>query len=206
MKIRMLVLGSLIFAAILFFGHGYSSAQSNEPALKIGVVSVDQVLRDCKATANYREQSALENAKMLAEQDKLEKEIQALQAGLKLGTLKIGSSDYLSQHWDLAQKQAELEARQEFNPQQQMLKQQLWTQQLYQKVLQTVKELALEKDLLLVLERSEPEFPIQRDLGLIIGTHKVLYSGGCLDITKEVIARLDAAEAKEATEKSKSEN
>ena len=65
----------------------------------------------------------------------------------------------------------------------------------------STKELAAEKGLLLVLEKSEPEFPIQRDLGLIIGTHKVLYSDGCLDITDDVIAKMDAEETKAENEK-----
>ena len=201
MKIKMMVLGCFICVVILLFGHDYTSAQPNESAMKIGIVSVEQVLRDCKATAKYREQTTVENTRMAAEENKLLKEIQAIQAGLQLGTLKVGSSDYLSQHWELAQKQAELEARKEFNPQQQVLKQQLWTQELYQKILLTTKELAAEKGLLLVLEKSEPEFPIQRDLGLIIGTHKVLYSDGCLDITDDVIAKMDAEESKAENEK-----
>ena len=201
MKIKMIVLGCFFCAVILLFGHDYTSAQQGEQALKIGIVSVERVLRDCKATGRYREQMTADNAKVAAEEDKLSKEIQALRTGLQIGTLKIGSSDYLAQHWDLAQKEAELEARKEFNPQQQALKQQIWTQELYQKVLQATKELAEEKGLNLVLEKSEPEFPIQRDLGMIIGTYKVLYSGGCLDITNDVIARLDANESKTETDK-----
>ena len=201
MKTKMMVLGSLICMVILLFGHDFTSAQPNEQALKIGVVSVERVLRDCKATAQYREQITAENARIAAEEDKLSKEIQALRAGLQIGTLKVGSSDYLAQYWELAQKEAEIEARKEFYPQQQALKQQIWTQELYQKVLLAIKELAEEKGLLLVLEKSEPEFPIQRDLGMIIGTHKVLYSGGCLNITNDVIARLDAQESKTENEK-----
>jgi Skp family chaperone for outer membrane proteins len=201
MKIKLLVLACLICVVILVFGHDYTSAQSSDQALKIGIVSVEKVLRECKATAQYRELMSAENAKINAEQDKLSKEIQALRAGLQLGTLKIGSSDYLSQHWELAQKEAELEARKDFDPQQQALKQQMWTQDLYKRILKITTDLAEEKKMALVLEKSEPEFPIQRDLGMIIGTYKVLYSGGCLDITDEVIARLDAEDSKSENQK-----
>lgn len=201
MKIKMMIMGCLICVVILLFGHDFTSAQPSEQALKIGIVSVEKVLRDCKATIQYREQMAIENARIAAEEDKLTKEIQALKAGLQIGTFKVGSSEYLSQYWELAQKEAELAARKEFNPQQQGLKQQIWTQELYQKVLLATKELAEEKGLLLVLEKSEPEFPIQRDLGMIIGTYKVLYSGGCLNITDEVTARLDADESESEKEK-----
>jgi Skp family chaperone for outer membrane proteins len=200
MKIKMLVLGCLACAVILVFGHDYTSAQSNDSTLKIGIVSIEKVLRDCKETAHYRELMSAENDKILAEQDKLSKEIQALRAGLQLGTLKVGSSDYLSQHWELAQKEAELQARKDFDPQQQALKQQMWTQELYKKILKITTALAEEKKLALVLEKSEPEFPIQRDLGMIMGTYKVLYSGGCLNLTDEVIARLDAEASKPETQ------
>jgi Skp family chaperone for outer membrane proteins len=195
MKIKMLLLGCLVFCVLLFSGYEYTSAQSGEPVSKIGVVSVERALRDCKATAEYKEQMDAENAKIAAEMDVLSKEIQALKAGLQLGTLVIGSSDYFKQHWELAQKQAELNARQEYVPNQQMLQQQLWTQEIYQKILKVAKEVGAEKGLILVLEKSEPEFPIQSDFGLVIGTHKVLYSGGCPDITDDVIAKMDAEES-----------
>ena len=196
MKIKMAVLVCLIFCIVFLFGYEYTSAQPAEPASRIGVVSVERVLRDCKATAKYREQMKAEGDQMSAEMDKLSKEIQALKAGLQLGTLKIGSSDYFKQHWELAQKQAELDALKEFNPNQQMLQQQLWTQEIYQKILRVTKEVGAEKNLILVLEKSEPEFPVQSDFGLIIGTHKVLYSDGCPDITDDVLAKLDAEESK----------
>jgi Skp family chaperone for outer membrane proteins len=196
MKTKTMVLGCLIFCVLLLSGYEYTSAQPGEPTSKIGVMSVERVLRDCKATAKYREQMKAEGERMSVEMDKLSKEIQALKAGLQLGTLKIGSSDYFKQHWELAQKQAELDARKEYIPNQQMLQQQLWTQEIYQKILQAAKDMGAEKGLILVLEKSEPEFPIQSDFGLIIGTHKVLYSDGCPDITDDVIARMDAEETK----------
>lgn len=195
MKTKMVLLGCIIFCVLLFSGYEYTSAQPGEPASKIGVMSVERVLRDCKATTKYREQMKAEGERMAAEMEVLSKEIQALKAGLQLGTLKIGSSDYFKQHWELAQKQAELDARKEYIPNQQMLQQQLWTQEIYQKILQAAKDVGAEKGLILVLERSEPEFPVQSDFGLVIGTHKVLYSGGCPDITDDVIARMDAEES-----------
>lgn len=195
MKIKMVLLGCIIFCILLFSGYEYTSAQPGEPASKIGVMSVERVLRDCKATAEYREQMKAEGDKMAAEMDVLSKEIQALKAGLQLGTLVVGSSDYFKQHWELAQKQAELNARKEYIPNQQMLQQQLWTQKIYQKILEAAKEVGAEKGLILVLEKSEPEFPIQSDFGLVIGTHKVLYSGECPDITDDVIAKMDAEES-----------
>ena len=200
MKIKTMILGLLACMIVLLCGHAYSLAQPSEPVFKIGVVSVERVLRECKATAKFREQISADNKKMAAEEEKLSLEIKALSTGLQSGALKIGSSDHLAQYKEMLQKQAELDALKEFNPRQSALKQQQWTEELYKKILQTTNILALEKDLILVLEKSEPEFPVQTELGMIIGTHKVIYSGGCLDITNDVIAKLDADEKKAENE------
>ena len=56
MKTKVMVPGCLIFCVLILSGYEYTSAQSGEPVSKIGVMSVERVLRDCKATAKYREQ------------------------------------------------------------------------------------------------------------------------------------------------------
>jgi Skp family chaperone for outer membrane proteins len=87
-----------------------------------------------------------------------------------------------------------LNALQDYNKQQRMLKDKRWTEGLYEEILQLTSELAAEKGLELVFDKDEPEFPAASsdELMLTLSTNKVLYSGGCLDITAEVIARLDA--------------
>lgn len=193
MKIKTTVLVCLTGVMVLLFVHQYSTAQvtTNDQILPIGVVDVRRALRDCKATAKYRERTNTENAKMDEEEDQLSRKVQALATGLR--ALKPGTSDHLEQYKEYLQKQAELKSLQEFNPQQKMLKHQQWTQPLYQEILNITKTLAAEKGLALVLESDEPEFPIQRyeDLAMTLNTHKVLYSNGCVDLTDEVIAELD---------------
>lgn len=193
MKIKTMVLGCLMGLVVIFLAHEYSMAQANSApqVLKVGVVNVGRALRECKATAEYRKKTTAEDNIMNAEEEKLSKEIQAMAAGLR--ALVPGSSDYLTQYKEFLQKQAELKAMQEFNPQQKALKHQQWTQELYKEILRITKELAEEKKLSLVLGADEPQFPMQRyeELMMTLSTHKVLYSGGCLDITDEVIAQLD---------------
>jgi len=204
MKAKTMVLGCLAGVVILAIGYEYGQTQlvsaraevvagpkANEPALNIGVVSIKRALRDCKATVIYREKAIAENGEMDIKEEKLAKEVQALAAGLK--ALKPNSSDYLARYLELLQKQAELKALQEFNPRQRISRELLWTQDLYEKILQITKELAAEKALDLVLGVDEPEFPIQRyeELVMTISTHKVLYGDGCVDLTDEVVARLD---------------
>jgi len=198
MKVKTTILGCLIGVVVLLFVHEYSMAQMkpNDTTLPIGLVDVRKALRECKATAKYREKTNAENSKMDAEEEQLSREIQALAAGLR--ALKQGSSDYLTQYREYLQKQNDLKTMQEFNPQQKAIKHQQWTQELYKEILRITKVLAAEKGLPLVLGSDEPEFPMQRyeELAMTLSTHKVLYSNGCMDLTNEVIAELDKEESK----------
>jgi Skp family chaperone for outer membrane proteins len=200
MKVKTMFLGCLLSVVALFMVHAYGPAQANsgKPASNIGTVSVSRALRDCKATAKYRERTTIESEKMDAEEDKLSTEVKALAAGLRAGALKPDSSDYMAQYQELLRKQAELKTMQDLNPQQKALKHQLWTEKLYKEILRITKELSAEKGLALVLAVDEPEFPMARyeELAMALRTHKVLYNGGCLDLTDEVIAALDKEEAK----------
>lgn len=198
MNIKTMIFGCLAGMIVLAMGYPAggnrdSQAQTkvNGPSLKIGVVSVQRALRNCKATVKYRERIIAENDKMDIEEEGLSKEIQALADGLK--AFKRGSSDYLARYQELLQKQGYLKGLQEFNPRRRVLRDLQWTQDLYKEILRITKELAVEKGLGLVLGADEPEFPIQRydELMMTLGTHKVLYSDGCVDLTNEVVTRLD---------------
>ena len=108
-------------------------------------------------------------------------------------TLKQGTADYLKQMQSAIQKRAQLEGQQEYLKQQRLLEDKLWMEKLYQETLKIVTAMAQEKGLELVLERTEPSFPISSDeLMATFSTHKVLYAGGGVDLTADVIARLDA--------------
>jgi Skp family chaperone for outer membrane proteins len=159
---------------------------------KVAVVSVRKVFQECKRGALYRQEAVAEQDRIIAELDKLFKEIEAEKAGLK--TLKENSSDYMTIAKGLFEKQANYQARQEFYKQQMELKDQLWTKEIYQEILRIAGEIAKEKGLDLVFREDEVDFSETdvAELGLAMRTQKLLYSGGCLDITDEVTARLDA--------------
>ena len=159
---------------------------------KIGVVSIRKIFRDCKRTAQYRQEVTDEFQRTEAEENKLNDEIQAQKAGLR--TLKIGSESYMAQVKEILEKQASLQAKQEFNKQQRALKEQRITEKIYGDILRITGEIAKEKGLELVFEASEPQLPAlsPTELELSMGTHKLLYSEGCVDITDEVMAQVDA--------------
>ncbi len=161
-------------------------------ALKIGVVSVKRIFKDCKASVRYRAEAVAERERLNAELEKLAKEIEAGQAGLK--ALKVGTGDHLALTREILEKQGSLQVREEFGKQQATLKDYRWTRELYEDILRETGEVARQKGLDLVFEKDEIDIAALSvsELGLTIGTHKLLYSGGCPDITDEVMARLDA--------------
>ena len=162
--------------------------------LKIGVVSVRKIFQDCKRNVKYRQELAAERDKLETELEKLSREIDLEKTGLK--TLKSGSPDYLAAMKEIFEKQARLQAQQEFFKRQMDIREQTIIEGLFKDVVKTVEEVAKEKMLDLVLEKSEPDLPAanSNELTLTISTHKVLYNAGCEDITDAVLAKVDAAD------------
>jgi Skp family chaperone for outer membrane proteins len=194
MKIRMMVLSCLIGAVVLSMQYSRAEQKADKLSLKIGVVSIERIFQDCKRTIKYRQEVATERRSIEAKLEKLSKEIEAKEAGLE--TLKAGSSDYLAQVKEILQKRASLRVDTEFHNREMALKEQRTTEKLYGDILRETKEIAKQKGLDLVFEVSEPVLPVSSPtaLELAMATHKLLYSAGCLDITNEVVSRLDAVE------------
>ncbi len=196
MKIKAVIISCLMAASILAlnYQHSWAASQQQPSSLKIGVVNVERVFQECKRNARYMEQSRAEQKKIISELEKISKEIDAEKAGLK--TLKPGSPDYVELMKQMFQKQASLQAQQEFHKQHMTLKDQKWTEQLYEDILDTVEQSAKQKKLDLVLTKDQISLPAQSatELMMTIRTHKVLYSAGCINITGEIIAKLDAKE------------
>ena len=194
MKIKMMVLGCLIGAVVLSMQYSRAEPEADKLSLKVGIVSIERIFQDCKRTVKYRQEVAAERRSVEAKLQKLSKEIEAQEAGLE--TLKADSSDYLAQIKEVLQKRSSLRVDTEFHNREMALKEQRTAEKLYGDILRETKEIARQKGLDLVFEVSEPVLPVSSPtaLELAMATHKLLYSAGCLDITDEVVARLDAAE------------
>ncbi len=195
MKIKRKVVAGLTvvsFAFIASLWYGQANAAQENKCLKIGVVSVRKIFQDCKRNEMYRKEATDERDKMGAELEKLAREIDLDKAGLK--TLKQGSSDYADLMKGVFEKQARLQAQQEYFKRQTEMREQALIEQLFQDVIKATAEVAKEKGFDLVLEASEPELPAanSNELTFTISTHKVLYNAGCEDITEAVMAKVDA--------------
>jgi Skp family chaperone for outer membrane proteins len=174
--------------------YGRAESQPAGAPSRVGVVSVRGAFNGCKKHQQYRAVALRRQSQARAQIEVLTKEIETEEAELK--TLKQGTPDYMKQLQTLLEKRATLDGQQEYLKQQRALEDKKWMEDLYQEVLKIVGDLAREKGLEMVLERTEPEFPISSDeLMLTVSTHKVLYDGGCVNLTSDVIARLDASES-----------
>lgn len=194
MKTRNIVI-VILTAVTIWLGMGYEQgwAKSKEeiaPA-RIAVVSVRRVLENTKKSALWEEKARAEGKKIMAELEKLSKELQAIEADM--ATRKVGSSDYLKLMREGTEKQAILEAMDKFYQQELVLKQQQQIEQLYQEIIAAVASVAKEKGVDLVIAKEEFRFPSSslRELTLVIQTSKVLYHAEHMDITNDVLAVLD---------------
>lgn len=194
MKSKTTIVAFVICAIALFaaFEYGHAAPQTVSTS-KIGIVSVRAAFNSSKKHAQYRSQVLAAQSQMRAQLEALNQQISAGEAELK--TLKPGTADYLQQLQSVLEKRSQLETKQEYIKQERQLQDKAWMEKLYQELLKIVKEVAQEKGLELVLEQTEPEFPISsEELMMTFSSHKVLYAGGCVDLTEEVTARLDASD------------
>ena len=193
MNIRAVAVGSLVCIVALFatFESGRAAPESLAAPMKIAVVSIRNVFNTSKRHAQYRAQVLSNQSRAKAQLEDLSKDITADEAGLK--ALKPGTADYMKQLQTMLDKRSKLDSQQEYLKQQRSLEDKNWMEALYQEILKITKEVAKDKGVTLVLERTEPEFPVTPDeLMMTFSTHKVLYAENCVDLTEEVTARLDA--------------
>ena len=193
MKIKTTFLSCLAGMIILAMVYEYCQAQqkTNTQSAKIGIVSIAEIFNNSKRSIAHKREISAEQNKKSEELGKLSKELKAAEA--MLSALKQDSTDYLSQREKCINLRVSLEAKQAINKEQTILKQYRWRKSFYQDILQITSELARQKGLDVVLEKDEIDVPVLsvNELNQTMLTHKVLYSGGCTDITDEVITQLD---------------
>ncbi len=184
-----LICGVALLAALQY---GRAASQATPPASRIGIVSVRDVFNGSKKHAQYQGLLAQRVNKARAQIDDLNNQVNTAEAELK--QTKPGTADYVKQYQAVLEARSKLQNEQELLKQQRLAEDKKWFEDIYQEALKAVEALAKEKGLDLVLEKSEPKFPLaSEDILATVGTHKVLYSGGCVNLTNDVIDRIDAS-------------
>jgi len=175
-------------------GHESPAQQvSAEPWNRIGVVNMMKILQlSQKNTDHHKQVNAERNARQ-AELQKMLADLQADDASLK--TMRPGSEDHLTQYKSMLMKQGELDSLEKFYTQTFEAEKNKWSQKIYQQILQDTTRVAQELGLTMVFERTEPEFPMPPELlGQTVSTLKLLYHSGPIDITDQVIDKVDASQ------------
>ncbi|MBN1361056.1 MAG: OmpH family outer membrane protein [Sedimentisphaerales bacterium] len=192
---RAAVASIVICLAAVWATFEYShAAPATTSGMNIGVVSIQTVITQSAHQVKYRNALMTRESQLRAQLESRAKDIEAAEA--ELNTMVPGSEDYLKQLQVVLNKRAALDSEQEYLKQKRSLENKEWMEKLYQATLKIVAELAQEKGFALVLERTEPKFPISADeLMATFSTHKILYSGSCPDLTDEVLRRLDAMDS-----------
>ena len=195
MKNKSFVLVSVAALVILtgIYDFGWAKTDSESNYAKIGTISIRRIFEGCKKNIDYRNKAQEEQQKAVNLLKKLNTEIQAAKAGLE--TLKPDSKEYTELIRETLQKEAQLQAEKKFYENYLAEQDKVWTEKLYIDIVRIAGEIAKEKDLDIVLENDEPEFPVpnSNELMLLIRTRTVIYSAGCTDISDAVIERLDEA-------------
>jgi Skp family chaperone for outer membrane proteins len=176
------------------YRHGKLNAVSAVAPAKIGVVNVTNVLENCKKHKQWQDKMQAEQSDVKAQLVKMEEELKALEANLKLRT--PGSEDYLNLLKELTEKSAMADARNKFYQDKVTAEMQRWTEGLYQQMLKVVSDVAKEKGLDMVIadELLDLPSPSLRDFMLTIKTKKMLYYNTNYDLTGEVLTALDKTE------------
>ena len=193
MKNKSFVLVSVAALVILtgIYDFGWAKTDSESNYAKIGTISIRRIFEGCKKNIDYRSKAQEEQQKAVNQLKKLNTEINAAKAGLE--TLKPDSKEYTELIRETLLKEAQLQAEKKFYENYLAEQDKIWTEKLYIEIVRIAGEIAKEKDLDIVLENDEPEFPVpnSNELMLLIRTQTVIYSGGCVDISDDVIKKLD---------------
>jgi Skp family chaperone for outer membrane proteins len=189
-----------IFAAVLcgimagWWGLQTSEAQESvgKSSLTIGVVDVGKVLSQCQANMDREKKTEKRSLEIQEKLKELEAQIKSL--GQELQTaLKPGSAEHQKQMQEWFNKQALLEAYEKGQREVLGAEVQAWVESLYDTMLVEIGNVARSSNLNLILYKEDTQVKPQKlsELYKMIQSKKVLYSSPTLDVTAEVIEKMD---------------
>jgi Skp family chaperone for outer membrane proteins len=192
MKRSYLVLIAVAVVSILWLGSSAIPAAMNvEPAAepaKIGVVNISQITTDYERSRDMKDQITKKQQDLEAEFKQKADRIKSLQAELQNFNSK--SKDYQDRQKELLKLSYEFEMGRQFNQKMVEADMRIAAEDIYNEMSDVVEGLAKEKKYDLVVARDTT--PIQSEPARM-ALRKVLYNSERLDITNEVLQRLNQA-------------
>ncbi len=192
MKTKMMLLCCGVCVAVSLLpnlsGRGNAANRAADGPQKIAVVRVLEILRDQAGSGEHRRELVTLGNESARELEQLARDVNAQEQALK--TFTVGSDDYVTQLGKVMEMQGRYQSRKEFLDRQMAMKQQLWTKQTYDQIVRVTTEIANARGYGLVLAADPNGLPLSERFSAMIAMQKVVYSGGCPDLTDEVKAKL----------------
>ena len=160
---------------------GMANAKKTFSPVKIGVVSLRDVLDKSIKKQQFEQDYNADKDKVMAELQGLEKEIVSLQKDME--TRSKSSDDYIKFLRQSVEKQAVLKVRKELYEDEFQYKQKAWMDQMYKQILVAAEQVAKENGLDMVIAK--------RDFETFSEMNNLLYSSASLDISTEVLTIID---------------
>lgn len=183
-----------ILGTIGAYQQGKLQADSAVAPAKIAVVDVTKVIKNCQKFKTWQENKQKEMQQIEAEFKVMKDELDALNENLKIRT--PGSEDHRKLAKEFIEKKAVLQSKDAAYKEVWENEKELWTEQLYQKLLTVIDEVATKKGLDIVIANDELNLkdPMRPDIMQTIVTKKVVYHNSQYDMTEEILAAMDAAQ------------
>ena len=195
MNARHVALLSLAIAAvvlILFAAHVPAQAQGQPPALKVATASASKIFLGIKEMHELQAKFKEELANLDKESRARQQKVADLRGALEL--IKPEAPQYEEQSRAYMQAASDQKAWVELNQGLASRKEKLQTKMLFDKITATIAEVAKERGIDFVVSEP-PALNIDRmssqDLTQAMAQREILYSNASLDLTADVIARLD---------------
>ncbi len=171
---------------------------AREPALKIAVVNVADVLMQSQEKIDREELNLKRRKEIQDELQQLSAEAKTIEEELK-NILEPGTADYSKKMKEWFEKQARAQTLTKMESDILAIESQAWAERFYDKLLAEVKHVSQTEGYTLVLNKDEINTQ-SRDFSDILNmmvNRKVLYNNPTIDITARVLNSLDKAYQRE---------
>ena len=158
---------------------------------KVAVVDVIRIFNECRQTKDVNERFQLRDEKFTDRREKLKQAVDQKEAELE--AFARGSKEYVERFKQWVQLQIDYASAVKIHQRKIVRDQVFWTRKTYTQIVQAVEEVAKARGLLLVFYRDEMDLQTDdlQDLGNRLRDRKVVFSAAELDITQEVLDKVN---------------
>ncbi len=179
--------------AVLLMGIGVAFAQQlKAPPTSVAAVDLQEVFDKAKLREVIRAEQQKRGEQLQAEQKDRQQKLAAMEQDLKV--MKVGTPEYAKMQDDMAMKALEYNNWLQFENAKLMRDQGVNLEKLYRYTLESIEKIAQERGIdIVVYKETAPNFQWEnpQQLSAQIQIRKVLYAADSVDITNDVIQRLN---------------